>query len=155
KDAPRFSPESYMLAIADAAAHGGRWILALDDALAAQVKSDAPAWKRMMATAAFFQSRADWGGFVPQAVLGVGSDFTGPNEFMGQELLNLVSRGGMQYRVVRKDAPDFAGLRAILYADEQAPADSLRKQAIAFVESGGLLIAAPSWGEGPDRAVAD
>ncbi|MBS1854560.1 MAG: hypothetical protein JST11_04285 [Acidobacteria bacterium] len=154
KDRAVFPPASYELAVADAAAHGGRWILALDSALASHITPDAPAWKRMMAAASFFAARRAWMECTPAATLGVVSDFSGPNEFMGQELLNLVARSGQQYRVVPKARPDFAGLRAILYADRDAPSPALRRQALAFVEAGGLLIAAPVWGAAPGREVA-
>jgi hypothetical protein len=146
KDRRLFPPASYELAVADVAAHGGRWILSLDPALAAQVTADTPAWKRMRAAAAYFAARPAWADYTAAAVLGVVSDYKGANEFMGQELLNLLARAGMNYRIVAKDKPDFGGLRALLYADKEPPAPALRKQAMAFVEAGGLLIAAPVWG---------
>jgi hypothetical protein len=146
KDRRVFPPASYELAVADVAAHGARWILSLDPALASQVTADTPAWKRMMAAAAYFAGRATWADYTAAAVLGVISDYAGGNEFMSQELLNLLARAGMNYRIVPKAKPDFAGLRALLYADKEAPAPALRKQAMAFVEAGGLLIAAPVWG---------
>ena len=147
KDRTIFPPASYELAIADSAAHGGRWILSPDEALARRAGPDSPAWKRMLAAAAYFSARPAWADYTAAAVVGVVSDFAGPNEFQGQELLNLLTRSGEQYRIVPKDRPDFAGLRAILYADHEPPSPALRRQAIAFVEAGGLLIAAPVWGK--------
>jgi len=152
KDRRMFPPASYELAVADVAAHGGRWVLSLDPALASQVTAEAPAWKRMMTAAAFFAARPAWADYTAAAVLGVVSDYAGGNEFMGQELLNLLARAGMNYRIVPKDRPDFAGLRALLYADKEAPSAALRKQAMSFVEAGGLLIAAPVWGAPGGRA---
>jgi hypothetical protein len=146
KDRRMFSPASYELAVADVAAHGGRWILSLDPALAAQAAADNPGWKRMMAAAAFFAARPSWADYTAAAVLGVVSDYAGGNEFMSQELLNLLARAGVNYRIVLKDRPDFGGLKAILYADKEAPTEALRKQAMGFVEAGGLLVAAPVWG---------
>jgi hypothetical protein len=155
KDRAVFPPASYELAVADAAAHGGCWILAPDEALASHVTPDNPAWKRMMAAASYFAARRAWTQYTPAATLGIVSDFTPPNEFMGQELLNLVARSGQQYRVVPKTRANFAGLRAILYADHDAPSPTLRSRALAFVEAGGLLIAAPVWGDAPGRALPD
>ena len=146
KDRRMFTPASYELAVADVAAHGGRWILSPDPVLAAQATAGAPAWKRMLAAAGYFAARPEWGAYTAAAVLGVVSDFAGGNEFLVQELLNLLARAGMNYRIVPKDKPDFAGLRAVLYADKEAPSPDLRKQGLGFVEAGGLLIAAPAWG---------
>jgi hypothetical protein len=100
----------------------------------------------MTAAAAYFAARPAWVEYSAAAVLGVVSDYKGANEFMGQELLNLLARAGMNYRIVGKDRPDFTGLRALLYADKEAPTPALRKQAMDFVGAGGLLIAAPVWG---------
>ncbi len=147
KDRTVFPPASYELAIADAAAHGGRWILTPDEALARNAGPDSPAWKRMLSAAAYFSARPAWADYTAAAVVGMVSDFTGANEFLGQEVLNLLARSGEQYRIVPKDRPDFTGLRAILYADREPPSPALHRQAAAFVEAGGLLIAAPVWGK--------
>lgn len=152
KDRRFFTPASYELAVADAAAHGGRWILTLDPTLAAQIKADHPAWKRLLSAARYFADRPGLARYTPAAVVGIVSDFAGPNEFMGQELLNLLARAGQHYRIITKSKPDFAGLRALIYADKEAPDPALRKQVLAFVEAGGLLIAGPVWGQTPGRA---
>lgn len=152
-DAP--ATNRYELAIADAAAHGGRWIVSFDDALATGIaarNSEAMGiWKRIAAASSFFAAHAAWDAFVPQAVVGVISDFTGPNQFLGQELLNLLARAGQHYRVVCKDHVALDGLRAIVYADQEPPSAPLRQQALAFVEAGGLLITVPKWGSAPGR----
>src|SRR5207247_5923998 len=96
KDSFRFTGDSYLVGIADCAAHGGRWIISLDDALTAGLtaqKPDAQAtWTRITAAAAFFAARKAWAGYVPVAVAGVISDFSGANEFFSSELLNLLAR---------------------------------------------------------------
>jgi hypothetical protein len=147
---------SYPRTIADAAAYGGRWIVTLDDQLAgdiAQGKADAlAAWQRIAGAARFFNDRKAWSGYAPVAVLGIVSDFSGDNEFMGQELLNLVARTNQQSGIILKDkvsASSFAGLRAVIYADGKPPAASLRRQIMAFVQSGGTLITGPNWGPAP------
>jgi hypothetical protein len=39
-----------------------------------------------------------WPDYIPRAVAGVVSDFTGDNEFFSHELLNLMGRAGLHYR---------------------------------------------------------
>ena len=115
----RVSASSYRTAIADAAAHGGRWVISLDAQLAAGIadgKPDALAtWKEIAGAAGFFSRRKQWPAYLPEAVVGVVSDFAGDNEFMGQELLNLIGRTNQQYAVLLKtklpETP-FRGLRA-------------------------------------------
>ena len=159
-DAPpkgaRVSAGSYRTAIADAAAHGGRWVISLDAQLAAGIADGGAAalstWKEVAGAAGFFALRNTWPAYLPEAVVGVISDFAGDNEFMGQELLNLIGRTNQQYAVLLKtklSETPFRGLRAAIYADAQPPAAPLRKQILDFVGAGGLLIAGPNWGPPP------
>jgi hypothetical protein len=89
------------------------------------------------------------------AVAGVISDFAGQNEFFSREQLNLLDRAGLHVRILPKNklAPSpFETLRAVIYADAEPPSGSLRRQALAFVEAGGILVASPKWGEFPGTA---
>ncbi len=135
--------DSYLLAVSDAAAHGGRWIITLDAALAASLaagKAEAQKpWKRLLDSAAFFHAHQGWSTYTPAANIGVVSDFAGPNEFFSQELLNLLARAGAHARPVKLDGA-FTGLRAILYPDAAPPAPALRSRIDAFVKGGGLLM---------------
>ena len=151
---------SYLIAVADSAAYGGRWIVSLDNSLAVSLaagKSDALAtWKGLTAAAGFFAAHKAWPAYVPMAALGVVSDFTGENEFFSRELLNLLARAGQHCRILPKDRlsdASLVGLRAAIYADAEPPAPALRKQILAFVEAGGMLIAAPQWGEVPGTPI--
>jgi len=151
-----FLAASYPRAIADCGAYGGRWIVSLDEALAAgiaQGNADAlAAWKKIAGSARFFNDRKAWSGYAPVAVLGIVSDFSGDNEFMGQELLNLVARTNQQSGIILKDkvsASSFAGLRGVIYADAKPPEANLRSRIMAFVQSGGALITGPNWGPAP------
>ncbi len=149
--------QSFLIAIADSGAHGGRWIITLDDQLAkrlaAKDDSDALAtWKRITAAAGFFAAHKMWAEYRPVAVVGVVSDFTGANEFFNRELLNLLARAGQHFRIVPKGsagAASLAGLRAVLYADAEPPSAELRRQVMTFVEGGGMLITGPKWGSVP------
>ena len=116
------------------------------------------AWKEITGAAGFFSKRKQWPAYLPEAVVGVVSDFAGDNEFMGQELLNLIGRTNQQYAVLLKtklpETP-FSGLRAVIYADAQPPAAELRKQILDFVNAGGLLITGPKWGVPPGMPAKD
>jgi len=153
KGNPRYGPGSYLIAITDAGARGGRWVITLDDALAGGLtKQDSYAlktWQSIVAASAFFPEHQAWDAYVPQAISAVVSDFTGSNEFFSRELLNLLERAGMHYRIVPKGkltAADLAGLHAVIYADDIPPADGVRRQVSEFVARGGMLITVPKWG---------
>jgi hypothetical protein len=160
---PRLFTESYLTALAETAAYGGRWIISLDQQLAAGIANQRPeailTWKKMTNTADFFASRRDWSTYIPQAVMGIISDFSGHNEFFKQEILNLVARINQQYRIVLKSrvsSSSLSGLRAVVYLDEDPPAPVLWKQIINFVQAGGMLITGPGWGRLPRTlAMAD
>jgi hypothetical protein len=152
---------SYLIAIADSAAYGGRWIVSLDAPLAAGLAAGRPeslaTWKSLTAAAGFFAAHQTWPDYVPKATVGVVSDFGGDNEFFSHELLNLMGRAGLHYRLLLKDkvsASSFESLRAVSYTDETPPSDDLRQKILAFVEDGGMLIASPKWGEVAGTPVA-
>ncbi len=159
---PRLSAESYATAVADAAAHGGRWIISLDSQLAKGIAARTPEalerWKKLTGAAGYFAGRGEWLNYVPEAVIGIVSDFAGLNEFMNQELLNLIARTNEQYRILvksRLSRSSCDGLRAVLYADEVAPDPDLRRHVLDFVEAGGMLITGPRWGELPGKSTTE
>lgn len=138
--------ESYSMAIADSAAYGGRWIVSLDQPLASALaagKAEARRpWDRIVQTSAFFAAHKAWADYAPVSVLGVISGFSGGDEFFSHELLNLLARAGLQYRILPKSRPlETAGLRALTYTDEEPPSAALQKQIADFVSAGGMLIA--------------
>jgi hypothetical protein len=149
--------ERYLVGVADAAAHGGKWVLTLDPALrraAATAKKDAPGdWGRIAAAVRFFRGHADWEALPARAMLGVLSDFQGDNEFLSHEILNLAARQQVACRLIDKakfpGVP--AGLKAIVYADTQPPPAPVREAVMRFVASGGTLVTGAPWGkvEGP------
>jgi hypothetical protein len=146
-------PGSYRMAVCDAGAFGARWIVTLDLELAAGIKSGnanaAATWKGIAEATEAFAAKKDWDEYHAAAVVGVISNYSGGNEFFGQELLNLLARAGAHTRVLLKDqltAPSMRGLRAVVYADAEAPSAALRKQVLAFVEGGGMLLTTPVWG---------
>jgi hypothetical protein len=123
-------PHAYLVAMADAAAFGARWIVSLDEQTAAGVaRGDTrtlPAWTLITKAARFFADRQEWGSWTAQALIGVNSVFAGPNEFFSTELLNLLDRAGMHNRVLikgRAPAEAFRGLRKVLDADRRKDED--------------------------------
>jgi hypothetical protein len=151
------SANAYLIAIADSAAYGGRWIIELDNQLAAGIAARRPesiqTWKNISAAAGFFAAHKAWADYVPEAVVGVISDFAGKNKSLSRELLNLLARSGQHYRIIVKDRIEpFTGLRALIYVDVEPPSAGLQKQILDFVAAGGLLITGPKWVEVSGRA---
>lgn len=155
--APETSPSgSYPLCFADSAACGGRWIISLDDRLAAGIQGGnrqaMETWQGLARATNFFAAHDSWSDYVGAAVVGVVSNFAGENEFFSHELLNLLTRTLAQYRIIPRTSfsiARMAGLRAVLYPDSDPPSPDVRKQLLDFVRSGGLLITRPEWGETP------
>lgn len=151
--APRVVPlEAYLRAVADTGAWGGRWVVSLDsDLRGGLARGDAQAlasWKAVAAAVAFFERHRDWSALEPLGVVGVVSDFAGPNETTSQEILNLLGRRSLAYRILEASAAataSLAGFRALIYVDEGAPAPLLRRKLLAFAERGGLLLAGAAW----------
>jgi hypothetical protein len=139
---------AYAVAIADAAAHGARWVVSLDAELRRGMTSRDPAalerWNAVM-SALSASERLRVASGPPRAVarLGVLSDFEGPNEFMSHEMLNLSARRHLAYRVLPVDSSkesDLEGLQGVIFMDANAPADPWAPALVRFVEHGGLLI---------------
>jgi hypothetical protein len=152
--APRvLTLENYLRAIADTGAWGGRWAVSLDaDLRGGLARGDAKAlasWKAIAAAVRFFEQRRAWTAFEPLGVVGVVSDFAGPNEAASGEILNLLGRRNLAYRILEATPTvGLAGFQALIYVDEGAPPPLLRRKLLAFTEQGGLLMAGAKW----DRA---
>jgi len=144
--------ESYMLAMADARAYGAHWVISLDDTLRAGMAAGnsqaLETWGKVAKAATFFKSHSAWTTYQPQGVLAVLSDYSGTNEFMSGEILNLLSRRHLPFHVLirsRATAASFEGLKTILYADQDALTTGTRRDLLAFVKEGGLLIVPSNW----------
>jgi hypothetical protein len=154
--------QNYVAAMLDTEAAGGRWPISLDAALRAGLADGNAAaretWKGIAGTAGFFAKHTDWKSYRSMGLVGVISDYTGENYDMSGEILNGASRRALLYRVIwqsRALAAPFAGLKALVYVDKQAPATALRQKMLAFVEQGGLLIANNNWGSEGKSAGTD
>jgi len=145
--------QSYSTAICDSAAPGARWVISLDanlrSGLAEGNSTARETLKQIGAAAGFYRNHEEWRTFHSLGVVGVISDFTGENFEMSGEILNLMARRNLQFRVIWKSqamSMPFTGLKALVYADTAAPAAGLRRRLMSFVEQGGLLVAGPKWG---------
>ena len=143
----------YSAAVADSYAYGSRWMISLDEKLSIGALRRQPEairiWERVVAIISFFKEHADWAGFQPQGSLTVVSRFRGEEEALGGEVLNLLSRQLVQYRVIETSrlAPtSLEGLETILWVDEEPPTSETRSELLDFVTRGGLLISASFWG---------
>jgi hypothetical protein len=146
-------PTNYPLAVADSQAYGSRWIISLDDNFRAALLKGNPqatsAWSKTCETLAFFETHREWVGFPSQGILAVVSDFLGDNAFLSGEVLNLLNRRKVQFRVMERSRALSAptpGLKAILWLDKDAPSAGQLAKLLAFVRQGGLLIATAYWG---------
>ena len=143
----RAGESAYNIAIADSAAAGAHWIVTLDEGLAKGIATGndeaRKAWSSIAAALAFFENHRDWAAWEPSGSIGVLSSFSGKDEFLGTEVLNLAARRSLLYRVLDRSVPSshkLAGLRAVLYVDNDPPSSELKARLEEFVRVGGLLI---------------
>ena len=114
--------------MADAAAFGGRWI----------ASAPQPEWARVVKAAAFFEAHREWDSMEPAGALAIISDFTGPNEFLSGEVLNLLARRHLAYKVIHASRfGNLAGMKGALYVSHEAAP----KELVEWAAQGGLLIA--------------
>ena len=147
KDDPVPTESSYMIAVADSAAAGARWMISLEaglrEGLPAGNEDALKVWQNIVAALAFFESHRAWATWEPWGPVGILSNFAGGNEFMGQEVLNLAARRNLFYRVLDRSMPashQLDNLKAVLYVDRDSPSTELKSSLGAFARAGGLLI---------------
>jgi hypothetical protein len=148
--------EAYLRAVADAGSFGGQWIVSLDEMLRAGLAAGNPAaverWRAIASAVSFFEKQREWRGFQSLGTVGVLSSFTGADEMLGHETLNLLARRNLPYRILeisKAEAASFGGFNALICMDEQLPPPGLRRKLLAFAEQGGALMLSHAWkGEG-------
>lgn len=130
-------PDEYALGVADAAAHGTRWVVSGADRFTEEI------WAAINKTMAFFNGHAEWQSYRSLASLGVMSGFGEADEFMAHEILNLSARRNLLFRILDRSNPDLRGLRAVVWVDQDVPAAQVREKLLAFVKNGGLIVGQP------------
>jgi len=148
--------DAYRRAIADSGSFCGRWIVSLDDALRASLaqkeQSAVETWNSIAGALAFFAQHSQWETNSPVGLVGVISDFSGANEMIGTETLNLMVRSNVPFRIIRKSklaAAPLTGYKALISVDEAMPAPAERRRLLDFARQGGALLVSQSWkGEG-------
>jgi hypothetical protein len=160
---PPVASEAYVQAIADTAVGGARWVASLDRSLRHGLVSgrgsSRESWERIARALAFFEEHRGWAAFAPVGQIGVLSDYSGANEFLSFEVLNLMSRRSSLCRVLDARATGdeaLRGLDAVLYLDASPPGRDLATRLLAFAEAGGTLVTPPGWEPRgvPDEAAA-
>jgi hypothetical protein len=158
QQATALTADAYMLAVADPASYGARWVVSLDDGLRADLTAKKqPAldtWKKIAGMMAFFQEHKEASTYEAMGPLAVISNFAGDDWQRGEEAINLLPRIRQPFRVIarsRAAGASFDGLQAIYYLDPEAPSAALREKLIAFAKDGGILFVPSKWPnpEGP------
>jgi hypothetical protein len=158
QQAAALTADAYMLAVADPASYGARWVVSLDDGLRADLTAKKqPAldtWKKIAGMMAFFQEHKEASTYEAMGPLAVISNFAGDDWQRGEEAINLLPRIRQPFRVIarsRAAGASFDGLQAIYYLDPEAPSAALREKLIAFAKDGGILFVPSKWPnpEGP------
>jgi len=144
--------ESYLLALADTESHGARWIVSLDDAFRSALSGhEATAlehWKQIAGAIAFFRSRRAWSELHPKAALGIATGGAEADVSMQDEILNLLGRRQVPFRILGKNPwkeAETQDLVAILCSDANPPDATQRGVLLKFAEQGGLLIVPNTW----------
>jgi hypothetical protein len=152
-DDAALTSEAYLRAVADTGAAGAQWAVSLGAKLRAGLANNAPealqTWKQIAGALSFFVKHREWDFARPKAFLGVVSDFAGNNQMLGEETLNLLARRTVPFRVILRSAlatADLAGLKAVVFLDEEPPGGATRQRLVSFVKQGGLLMACQKWG---------
>jgi hypothetical protein len=150
------SQGDYVRCVADAAVAGGRWMVAIDDALRAGLfRKDSGAlatWRSIVSYLKFSEDHAAWRSFAPYGNLGIILDIAGKYPGLSDEYLNLVARRQVPYRLILRSelsAASLSDVQAVLAVDLASPTESERKILCDFAEKGGLVVAGPSWGDPP------
>jgi len=150
------SAQVYLRSIADAAAAGGRWIVALDDSLRARLlrKDDGAlaVWRNVASVLKFYEDHADWRSFAPFGNLAIIPYSTGPNPEIAEEYLNLTARRHIPYKLIDRaqlGSTPLGGFRAVIALTLAPPTDAERKALFDYAAAGGTVLAGPSWGGAP------
>jgi len=150
------SAVDYERAIGDAAAAGGRWIIALDDVLRAKLRAhDAAAleiWRRLSIGVKFSEAHAAWRALAPYGNVGILLDSASKQPDQIDEYLKLATRRQVPYQFISRSELNSGGVaqfRAVVATELDPPSAAEHKVLQDFAENGGIVFAGPSWGGAP------
>jgi hypothetical protein len=154
--------ESYLLALADTESYGARWVISLDRhfqaGLADRDASAMERWQSLTNALNFFRSRAHWSTLQTKATLGVVLGPAGAPGVLDGEVLNLLQRRLLPFRVIgpgQNETSRLEGIQALLSIHPERPEAERRQWLMDFAEQGGLLIVPSSWGKLPLPSLPD
>lgn len=137
-------PGSYVLAAVEAMTYGAAWA----------VTHTPETWPGVRGAIQFFTAHAEWREWAPVAALTVVSDFTGDDEFLGDEFLNLLTRRQVGLRLAAPgNVAALQGAGAAVWASKKPVPYA---QYMGWIRSGGTLIVqgeANSRTEGKGRVI--
>jgi hypothetical protein len=143
------SAERYLHAICDAAIAGGRWVVALDDDLAARLKQGEPVavktWKRMAAHLEFFEKHREWRGFQPHGRLAVVQDLRS-GALLSGSILDMIGARHTPIRAVPREdlsAQALAGSTMAVSVDPETLDPQQQEILVQFRRSGGTVLTPP------------
>jgi hypothetical protein len=146
----------YLRAAADAAAAGGRWIIAFDDVLRLKLRGrDASAletWHRLLSYVRFAESHAATGRLDPYGNVAIVLDRASTEPDRVDEYLKLATRRQVPYQLISRgdlNATTLAKFRAIVATELDPPSATERTLLHDFGESGGMVFVGPAWGSAP------
>ncbi len=144
---------NYRLAIADCSANASHWIVSLESQVQAAIARNDPQarniWDGICETLTFYKEHKDWRTCEPESTLGIISDFRHDNAATAEEVLNLLTRHLVQFRILERSPSlplSLKGLKALMWIDTQAPTAEQLPKLLAWVRQGGILIAKEYWG---------
>jgi hypothetical protein len=147
----------YLTAASDAAAAGGRWIVAVDDSLRKGLLSknadSLSTWRSLGAHLKLAEDHPGWRAFAPFGKLGIILDKANESPDFSNEYLNLVTRRQIPSRIIERSELTAAKLGefvAVLVADLAPPKEAERRLLQEYAEKGGIVVAGKWWGGSTD-----
>jgi hypothetical protein len=144
-----FPVERYLVAIADAAIAGARWVVALDEDFQArlyarQAKALA-AWERIAAHLRFYEDHGEWRSWKPAGRLALIQDEQSGALLSGGVLDMIAVKHAPVRPVPRKllSAEALRGARVAVNVDPAALSDEQKEILRGFTRSGGVLLSGP------------
>ncbi len=145
----------YERAVADAFAAGGRWIVALDDALRAKLRDhDASAvdtWRGLSIYLRFSETHSAWRELAPYGNVGLVLDTSTQTDVV-DEYLKLATRRQVPYQLISRselNSESLTKFHAIVATELAPPSAAELKMLREFAENGGVVFVGPSWGGAP------